>query len=39
MPAEPAATTPDPDEPGARVDKPSGLSGSSKKAVFRRGRH
>jgi membrane protein len=36
MAAEPTATTPDPDQSGATLDKPSELSGSSKTAVFRR---
>jgi membrane protein len=36
MSAEPVTTTPYPDDSGATVDKPSDLSGSSKKAVFRR---
>jgi membrane protein len=36
MLVEPSATTPSSDESGARIDKPSELSASSKKAVFRR---
>ena len=36
MPTEPAITTPDSDESGASVEKPSELPTSSKKAVIRR---
>ncbi len=36
MPPEPVAATPDTDESEVRIDNPSELSGSSRKAVFRR---
>lgn len=36
MPADPAATSPGSDESRAKVEKPSELSWSSKKAIFRR---